>query len=163
MMAFFLFNSANAQSIRNYIAECNTVLLDSRFDTKNPSLQYVYDRYSYGNTYLSPCNKYKSLYNVPILKTLIQVNEHDTVNAIKIYMPFDSTLLKGLESDLGPTEHTWMAFAPGVDTTGIIWDRKWFVKNYIVFFSCTKYKALLGEANDDYIIVSIWPQKNMRE
>ena len=155
-----LVNWANAQSIRNYIAECNAGVLNSIFDSKNPSLQRIEDKYSYGDTYLlPPCNKFKTLYKVPILKTLIQVNENDTVNEIKIYLPSDTTLLKRFESDLRSSEMTWLAFPLGADTTGIIRPRKWFVNDCIVFFSYTKYKYLLGEEIDDYVIVSIWPRK----
>lgn len=163
LISLFLVNSVKAQSVRNYLTACNEVALNSRFDTKNPSLQYVYDKYSYGTTYLSPCDKFKSLYNVPILRTLIQVNEQDTVDEIRIFLPFDSAILKGLEADFGKSETTWMAFMPGDDTTGLIWDKKWFMKNNVVFFTCTRFKRLLGaESAEDFMIVSIYPRRDKK-
>ncbi|HEY0679372.1 MAG TPA: hypothetical protein VGD17_13880, partial [Chitinophagaceae bacterium] len=118
-----------------------------------------YDKYSYGNTYRLHCEKVKTLYNLPIEKVLIHVIENDTVNAIRIYLPFDSTLHKRIEAELGPSETAWMSFQPGdTDTAGIIWDRRWLIDDYIIWFRCTRYIPLLGESSDDRIILVLMPR-----
>ena len=154
----------SSQTIREFHRLCNSVALNSKFDAAHSTLQYEYDKYSYGKTYRLNCPNIKSLYNLPIEKVLIHVIETDTVNAIKIYLPFDSTFHKRLEADLGPSEVAWMLFDPGqVDTAGIIWDRRWFVDDYIVWFRCTRYIPLLGEERDDAIIVALMPRNKKLE
>ena len=143
-----------SQSVREFFRLCNTVPLNSKFDSKLSTFQYEYDKYSYGKTYRLRCEKVKSLYNLPIEKVLIHVVENDTVNAIKIYFPFDSTMHKRIEAELGPSETAWMMFSSGVvDTAGIIWDRRWFVDDYIVWFRCTRYIPILGESKEDKILL----------
>ncbi len=154
----------NAQSVKEYIGQCNIGLLNSKFDSSNYASVYVNDKYSYGKTYLFHCTRFKTLYDLPILNSLFQVNEMDTIDAIKLFLPFDSTLARRLDSELGPPEPTWMAFQPGaVDTSHIIWDRHWFMDKYLISFRCTRYMLLLGETPDDYILVSIHPRKTKRE
>jgi hypothetical protein len=151
------------QSIREFYRLCNLVPLNSRFDAKTSKLQYEYDKYSYGNTYRLPCEQLKTLYNLPIRRILIQVVDNDTVDAIKIFLPFDSTLPKRMETELGPTEHVWMAFEPGkLDTVGVIWDRKWFVDDYILMMKCTRYIPLLGEEREDLFLLEIFPRPRKR-
>jgi hypothetical protein len=155
----FLANLGNAQSVREYIGQCNIGLLNSKFDSSNYESIYVNDKYSYGKTFIFHCTKFKTLYDLPIVKTLFQVTESDTIDAIQIFLPFDSTLVRQLESDLGPPEPTWMAFQPGViGTSKIIWDRHWFMDKYVISFRCTRYMPLLGETLDDYMIISVSPR-----
>lgn len=146
------------QSIKEFHQLCNTVPLNSRFDAKTSSLQFEYDKYGYARSYRLPCDRLKTLYDLPIQKVLIHVDT-DTVNAIKIFLPFDSTLPKRIEADLGPSETAWMAFEPGqLDTAGIIWDRRWFLDDYVVWFHCTRYIPLRGVARDDFMILALIPR-----
>jgi hypothetical protein len=158
MLACFT-NLGIAQTVKEYVAQCTTKLLNSKFDSSNYASVYVSDKYSYGKTYLFACTKFKTLYDRRIIKALFEVTEADTIDAVKIYLSFDSTLIKELESDLGPPQPTWMAFPPGVvDTTHIIWDRYWFIGKYAISFRCTRYMPLLGETDDDYMIIGISPR-----
>lgn len=153
------FMEMRGQSVKEFYRLCNTVPLMSRFDEKTSSLQFEYSKYSYGKTYRLKCESIKTLYNLPIEKILIHVIETDTVNSIQIYLPFDSTLHKRIEADLGPSEGAWMAFEPGkLDTAGIIWDRRWFMDDYIVWFRCTRYISLLGESREDKILIVLMPR-----
>jgi hypothetical protein len=155
----FSYSVLQGQSIKEFYRHCNTIPLNSRFDAKNSSLQYEYDKYGYARSYRLPCDPVKMLYNLPILKVLLHVDA-DTVNAIKIFLPFDSTLPKRMEADLGPSEAAWMAFEPGeLDTASIIWDRRWFLDDYIIWFHCTRYITLRGHAKDDWIILALLPRK----
>jgi len=150
--------ATHGQSIKEFYRLCNTIPLNSKFNSKTTPLPYEYDKYSYGKTYRLNCEKVKTLYNVPIEKVLIHVVENDTVNAIRIYLPFDSTLHKRIEAELGRSETAWMAFPLGkLDTAGIIWDRRWFIDDYIVWFRCTRYINLLGEPGDDKILIVLMP------
>jgi len=161
LTTFFCAIAVRSQSIKEFYRLCNTVPLNSKFNSKMSTLPYEYDKYSYGKTYRLQCEKVKTLYNVPIEKVLIHVIENDTVNAIQIYLPFDSTLHKRIEAELGPSETAWMVFSPGqLDTAGIIWDRRWFIDDYILWFRCTRYIPLVGDLLDDKILLIRMPRFN---
>lgn len=145
-----------SQSVKESFPLCNVSLLNTKFDAKSSHYIYQHDKYSYGRTYSLPCEKLKTLYHQPVNKILFQVVETDTVDAIKIYLPFGSTFHKRLEADLGPSEPGWMMLAPGnTDTAGMIADRRWFIDDYVVWFRCTRYIPLLGEVNDDLIVLTV--------
>lgn len=148
-----------AQSIREFNRLCYTVGPNSRFDATSIPLQKTYDKYVFGDAYLLPCERLKTLYGLPIQKILVHVND-DTVTDIRVHLPFDSTLPLRLEAELGPSEVAWMMFEPGkVDTADIIWDKRWFVDDYIIWFRCTRYIPLLGETRDDFMMLVVLPKR----
>lgn len=163
LLILALFSAAlcgHSQSVKDYYRLCNTIPLNSKFDLTKFPLPYERDKYSYGKTYRLECEDLKTLYSLPIIKILIHVVENDTVNAIQIYLPFDSILHKRMEADLGPSKDAWMAFEPGqVATSGIIWDRRWFLDEYMIWFRCTRYISLRGETKDDFIILNLMPRR----
>lgn len=151
--------AVRGQSIRKFYKACNAVRLNSKFDATNSPWKYEYDKYSYGKTYRLLCDKVTTLYDSKIEKILIHVIETDTVNAIQIFLPFDSTFHRRMEADLGPSETAWMLFEPGrLDTAGIIRDRRWFLDDYIVWLRCTRYIPLLGEEKDNLLLITLFPR-----
>jgi hypothetical protein len=148
-------HTLHSQSIKEFFRLCNVVYLNTKFDAKSSPYVYQYDKYSYGRTYRLPCEKLKTLYDHPVNNILFQVVEADTINAIKIYLPFDSTFHKRIETDLGPSKPGWMLTSGDVDTAGMIRDKRWFIDDYIVWFRCTRYIASLGEPGEDLIVVTL--------
>jgi hypothetical protein len=61
-----------------------------------------------------------------------------------------------MEEDLGPSVGAWMVIEPGIDTAGMILDRRWFLDEYVIVFACTRYIVLRGEKNkDDRIRITV--------
>jgi hypothetical protein len=129
--------------------------LNAGFNRSTTSLPRDDDKYSFTSGSYRLADNAKNLYALPVQKVLLIVYD-DTVQAASIFLPFDSTLHIRMEDDLGPSMGAWMALEPGVDTTGMILDRRWFLDDYIIVFACTRYIGLRGETTkDDRIMLTV--------
>ena len=107
---------------------------------------------------IEPINS-QTLYGRPIHSIALGVKA-DSIAAISIYVAFDTTLHKEMEHDLGVPEFGWMGFAPGTNTTGIVWTRYWDLPNYSVSLKCTRYQYQLEAARHDLIAISFVPLRS---
>lgn len=143
-----------AQSIKTFDYLLREYAFGSKPDTSK--LQKIIDPPSllYDVMYSIVNDGSKTLYGRPIQTIALGIMA-DTIAAITIYVPFDTTLHKEMERDLGIPEFGWMGFAPGTDTTGIIWTRYWDLPSYSISFKCTRYQYQMGPVKQDLIVVSI--------
>jgi hypothetical protein len=78
------------------------------------------------------------LYRRQIERIIIVAYKSDTVQAIRIYLPFDTTLCHDLEAELGVPEYGWTVASANKDLNGFLKDRYWYLPNYSVSYRCTR-------------------------
>lgn len=153
-LAFLCVHILCAQSIKTFDPLLDKYPLGSKPDLS--SLRKIADPPSlvYDAMYSVRYDGSKTLYGRPIQNIAIGISD-DTIASIALYVPFDTTLHKEIERDLGTPELGWMGFARGTDTSGIIWTRYWDLPKYSVGFKCTRYQYQMGERKEDWIAISL--------
>jgi hypothetical protein len=152
--------TAKAQRMKEILEFAKTIPLNFPFSKDNSQLQRDFDEYSLQpDSYLLSCN-IRQIYGLSIEKVLLIAYE-DTARAIKFFLPFDSSLHKRIEEDLGPSVGAWMAVDDEeIDTSTMIANRRWILPEYIIVFECTRYIKLLGQhKKDDRIMITIGKRK----
>jgi hypothetical protein len=148
-------NSIKAQSIFDVLKNCDTILLNAPFNKKATRLKADTDKYSLPGSYLLPF-QVKTLYNLPVQKVLLIAYE-DTVRAVSVFVPFDSSLHKRLENDLGPSVGAWTeSSSEQKNISNAFYNMRWMLDRYIVVLDYTRNMRLLRESDaDDRIIITI--------
>lgn len=163
LMAIFalLRLSPQAQGIQAFYQSCNPILLNAAFKKDTTKLVRDFDAFSLtSGSYRLNCAQ-NTLYGLPVEKTVLVVYE-DTVRAVSIFMPFDSTLLERMETDLGTSANAWTAMnVENEDTIPKMQNKRWLLRNLVVVLSYTRSEWLVGEnVKDDRIIISLSKRRN---
>jgi hypothetical protein len=148
----------SGQNIRTFESLLKTYPIGSRPDTSKLSTIEDPPSLLFDAMYLIKYDGSNTLYGRSIYSIALGVRA-DTIISINIYVPFDTTLHKEMERDLGKPELGWMGFAPGSDTTGVIWTRYWDLPTYSVGFKCTRYQYQIGDVKDDLLAISLLPRR----
>lgn len=148
------------QSIKNFYNHCNTFFPKDKISVNPPNVTFSSEETFHRKFYHLNCKEYNNLYNRPVNKIIIVTNASDTVEQIDIYLPFDTTLHKEMEKDLGASTLGWMAFNREEikDTAHIIGNRFWFLEKVKIGFKCLRFNSWSGEKQEDFIIISILPK-----
>lgn len=151
---------AEAQGMKEVLEFAKTISLNAHFSKNSTSLQRDLEEHTLQpDAYVLPCN-IKQLYGRSIEKVLLLAYE-DTAHAIILFLPFDTSLHKDIEQELGPSVGAWSSVEDEpLDTSTMIAKRRWIRPDYIIVFECTRYNKLLGQTKkDDRIRITIAKRK----